>query len=111
MEKRTLGKSGLEVPALALGCMGYGNARAIPDRDDMIALIRKAVERGIGLIDTAESYGPFTNEEMVGEAVARIRDQVKIATKFGWDIDPHTGIHHGGVNSSRIISERRLMAV
>src|SRR5687768_4799565 len=99
MQKRKLGSSGLEVSALALGCMGYGNAREIPDRADMIALIRKAVERGVDLIDTAEAYGPFVNEEMVGEAIAPIRDQVKIATKFGWDIDPDTGVHHGGVNS------------
>jgi aryl-alcohol dehydrogenase-like predicted oxidoreductase len=80
MQKRKLGSSGLEVAALALGCMGYRNAREIPDRADMIALIRKAVERGVDLIDTAESYGPFVNEEMVGEAIAPIRDQVKIAT-------------------------------
>ena len=65
----------------------------------MIALIRKAVERGIDFFDTAESYGPLTNEEMVGEALMPLRDQVKIATKFGWDIDPDTGVHHGGVNS------------
>ena len=61
----------------------------------MIALIRKAVERGIDFFDTAESYGPFTNEEMVGEALMPLRDQVRIATKFGWDIDADTGVHHG----------------
>src|SRR4029450_270536 len=65
----------------------------------MIALLRKAVERGIDFFDTAEVYGPFTNEEMVGEALTPLRDQVKIATKFGWDVDPDTGVHHGGVNS------------
>jgi len=79
--------------------MGYGDARALRDRKEMIALIRKAVERGIDFFDTAESYGPFTNEEMVGEALMPLRDQVRIATKFGWDIDADTGVHHGGVNS------------
>jgi len=99
MQKRKLGNSGLEVSALSLGCMGYGEARALRDRKEMIALIRKAVERGIDFFDTAESYGPFTNEEMVGEALMPLRDQVRIATKFGWDIDADTGVHHGGVNS------------
>jgi aryl-alcohol dehydrogenase-like predicted oxidoreductase len=99
MQKRKLGNSGLEVSALSLGCMGYGIAREIPDRKEMIALIRTAVERGVDFFDTAEAYGPFTNEEMVGEALAPFREQVKIATKFGWDIDPDTGAHHGGVNS------------
>jgi aryl-alcohol dehydrogenase-like predicted oxidoreductase len=79
--------------------MGYGEARALKDRTEMIALIRKAVERGIDFFDTAESYGPLINEEMVGEALSPLRDQVLIATKFGWDIDPVTGVHHGGVNS------------
>ena len=99
MEKRKLGNSGLAVSALSLGCMGYGKARELQDRAEMIALIRKAVERGIDFFDTAESYGPLTNEEMVGEALMPLRDQVKIATKFGWDIDPDTGVHHGDVNS------------
>jgi aryl-alcohol dehydrogenase-like predicted oxidoreductase len=98
MQKRTLGQ-GLEVSALSLGAMGYGNARELPDRADMIALIRMAVERGMDFFDTAEVYGPFTNEEMVGEALEPLRDQVKIATKFGWDVDADTGVHHGGVNS------------
>ena len=97
--KRKLGNSGLEVSALSLGCMGYGKARELQDRAEMIALIRQAVERGIDFFDTAEAYGPFTNEEMVGEALKPVRDQVLIATKFGWDIDPDTGVHHGGVNS------------
>ena len=66
----------------------------------MIALIRKAVERGIDFFDTAKSYGPLTNEAMVGEALMPLRDQVKIAIKFGWDIIADTGVHHGGVNSS-----------
>jgi aryl-alcohol dehydrogenase-like predicted oxidoreductase len=99
MQKRKLGDGGLEVSALALGCMGYGKAREIPDRQEMVDLIRQAVERGIDFFDTAEVYGPFTNEEMVGQALAPLRDQVKIATKFGWDVNPDTGVHHGGVNS------------
>ena len=98
MIKRKLGQ-GLEVSALALGAMGYGKAREIPDRAQMIALIRTAVERGMDFFDTAEVYGPWTNEEMVGEALAPVRDKVKIATKFGWDIDQETGVHRGGVNS------------
>jgi len=99
MLKRKLGNSGLEVSALSFGCMGYGKARELQDRSEMIALIRQAVERGIDFFDTAESYGPLTNEEMVGEALKPVRDQVLIATKFGWDIDPDTGVHHGGTNS------------
>jgi len=88
MEKRTLGKSGLEVSALGLGCMsmsfGYGPAG---DKQEMIALIRSAVEQGVTFFDTAEIYGPFTNEELVGEALEPLRDQVVIATKFGFDCD------------------------
>ena len=99
MQKRQLGSGGLEVSALSLGCMGYGEARLLRDRTEMIALIREAVERGVDFFDTAESYGPLINEEMVGEALLPLRNQVKIATKFGWDIDPVTGVHHGGVNS------------
>ncbi|MQB40541.1 aldo/keto reductase [Rhizobium sp. ICMP 5592] len=98
MQKRTLGQ-GLEVSALSLGAMGYGKARELPDRDDMIKLLRTAVERGMDFFDTAEAYGPFTNEVMVGEALQPLRDQVKIATKFGWDIDPDTGVNSGAVNS------------
>jgi hypothetical protein len=98
MIKRTL-EQGLEVWALSLGAMGYGKTRDIPDRADMIALLRTAFERGMDFFDTAEVYGPWTNEEMVGEAFAPIRDRVKIATKFGWDIDQQTGEHRGGVNS------------
>jgi aryl-alcohol dehydrogenase-like predicted oxidoreductase len=96
MQKRKLGKSGLEVSALGLGCMGYGPAT---DRNDMIALIRAAFERGVTFFDTAEVYGPFRNEEIVGEALAPIRDKVVIATKFGWDVDLETGKHLGGLNS------------
>ena len=88
MQKRKLGRSGLEVSALGLGCMGmsfgYGPAA---DRQEMIALIRAAVERGVTFFDTAEVYGPFTNEELVGEALAPFREQVVIATKFGFNID------------------------
>ncbi len=98
MLKRTLGQ-GLEVSALSLGAMGYGKSREIEDRADMIILLRQAVDLGMDFFDTAEVYGPWTNEEMVGEAFAGIRDKVKIATKFGWDIDQRTGEHRGGVNS------------
>lgn len=98
MQKRKLGQ-GLEVSALSLGAMGYGKARELPDRAEMISLLRTAVERGMDFFDTAEVYGPFTNEEMVGEALEPLRTQVKIATKFGWDVDPVTGVNHGGVNS------------
>lgn len=98
MIKRKLGQ-GLEVSALSLGAMGYGKARNLPDRNEMIRLIRTAVERGMDFFDTAEVYGPWTNEEMVGDALAPVRDKVKIATKFGWDIDQETGEHRGGVNS------------
>lgn len=98
MIKRKLGQ-GLEVSALSLGSMGYGKARELPDRAEMISLIRTAVERGMDFFDTAEVYGPWTNEEMLGEALAPVRDQVKIATKFGWDIDQTTGQLRGDVNS------------
>ena len=98
MQKRKLGQ-GLEVSALSLGAMGYGKSREIEDRAEMIDLLRKAVELGMDFFDTAEVYGPWTNEEMVGEAFAGMRDKVKIATKFGWDIDQETGEHRGGVNS------------
>jgi len=91
MQKRKLGKSNLEVSALGLGCMGmsFGFGPAM-DKKEGIALIRAAVERGITFFDTAEVYGAYTNEELVGEALAPIRDQVVIATKFGFKIDPNT---------------------
>src|SRR6202051_3839612 len=96
MQKRKLGKSNLEVPALGLGCMGmsfgYGPAA---DKREMISLIRTAVEGGVTFFDTAEVYGPYTNEELVGEALAPFRDQVVIATKFGFKIDPKTGQQAG----------------
>src|SRR5213594_3286981 len=88
MQKRKLGKSNLEVSALGLGCMGmsfgYGPAA---EKNEMISVIRAAVELGVTFFDTAEVYGPFTNEELVGEALAPFRDQVVIATKFGFDVD------------------------
>ena len=92
MQKRKLGSSGLEVSALGLGCMGmsFGLGPAA-DRTEMIALLRSAVERGITFFDTAEAYGPFTNEELVGEALAPFRGKVLIATKFGFVPDP-TGV-------------------
>jgi aryl-alcohol dehydrogenase-like predicted oxidoreductase len=89
MRTRILGKGGLEASALGLGCMGMSaNAGPPGDPAEMAALIRTAVDRGITFFDTAESYGPFTNEVLVGEALASVRDQVVIATKFGWDLDP-----------------------
>jgi aryl-alcohol dehydrogenase-like predicted oxidoreductase len=92
MQKRKLGKSNLEVSDLGLGCMGlsFGLGPAV-DKKDGIALIRAAVERGVTFFDTAEVYGPFTNEELVGEALAPFREQVAIATKFGFKLDPATG--------------------
>ena len=99
MQKRTLGKN-LEVSAIGLGCMGlsvgYGPAL---DKQRAINLIRAAVERGVTFFDTAEAYGPFLNEKLVGDALAPFRGQVKIATKFGWDIDLETGERRGSLNS------------
>ena len=94
MQKRKLGSSDLEVSALGLGCMGmsYGYGPAA-DRQEMISLIGSAVERGVTFFDTAEAYGPFTNEELVGEALATFRGQVVIATKFGFDIDAFPGLN------------------
>ena len=96
MQKRKLGKSNLEVSALGLGCMGlsFGLGPAV-DKQQGIALIRAAVERGVTFFDTAEVYGPYTNEELVGEALAPFRDQVVIATKFAFKIDPTTGKQAG----------------
>lgn len=94
MNKRNLGKSGLTVSPLGLGCMGMSWAYgAAPDKAEMIALLRGAVERGVTFFDTAEVYGPFANEELVGEALEPLRDQVVIATKFGFDLtrDPASG--------------------
>ena len=96
MQKRKLGKSNLEVSAIGLGCMGlsFGYGPAV-DKKDGITLIRAAVERGVTFFDTAEVYGPFTNEELVGEALAPFRKQVAIATKFGFKLDPNTGKQAG----------------
>jgi aryl-alcohol dehydrogenase-like predicted oxidoreductase len=100
MQKRKLGKSGLEVSALGLGCMGmsfgYGPAA---DKQEMISLLRAAVERGITIFDTAEVYGPFTNEALVGEALSPFREQVVIATKFGFKLDPNGGPQWVGLDS------------
>ena len=104
MQKRTLGKSGLEASALGLGCMGMSFSYGPPkDKQEMIALIRTAVERGVTFFDTAEVYGPFTNEELVGEALAPLRDRVVIATKFGFDttVDPRAMKGGGPVLNSR----------
>jgi aryl-alcohol dehydrogenase-like predicted oxidoreductase len=100
MQKRKLGKSNLEVSALGLGCMGmsfsYGPAK---DKQEMIPVIRAAVERGVTFFDTAEVYGPYINEELVGEALAPFRGQVVIATKFGWKIDPKAERGLAGLDS------------
>src|SRR5207245_393915 len=96
MKQRKLGKSNLEVSAIGLGCMGmsfgYGPAA---DKKEMIALIRSAVDQGVTFFNTAEVYGPFTNEELVGEALAPFRAKVAIATKFGFKLDPNTGKQAG----------------
>jgi aryl-alcohol dehydrogenase-like predicted oxidoreductase len=100
MQTRKLGNSGLEVSALGLGCMGMSRAfEPLPDKQEMIALIRNAVENGVTFFDTAEVYGPFKNEELVGEALEPVRDQVVIATKFAHNFDYATGENLGGLNS------------
>ena len=100
MQTRALGNGGLEVSAIGYGCMGlesvYGPAT---DRHEGVRIIRAAFEHGVTHFDTAEAYGPFTNEVLVGDALAPVRDQVSIATKFGWDIDEKTGTRTGGLNS------------
>src|SRR6266702_138014 len=100
MQKRTLGNRNLEVSAIGLGCMGmsfsYGPAA---DKQEMISLLRSAVERGVTFFDTAEVYGPFTNEELVGEALSPFRGQVVIATKFGFQLDPNGGPQWIGLDS------------
>ncbi len=93
MQRRKLGKSNLEVSALGLGCMGMSDSYGPPaDKQEMISLLRSAVERGVTFFDTAEVYGPFTNEELVGEALSPLRDQVVIATKFGFKLDADGGL-------------------
>src|SRR5918911_2346064 len=92
MQKRTLGKSNLEVSAIGLGCMGMSFSYGSPaDKQEMISLLHAAVERGVTFFDTAEVYGPFTNEELVGEALSPFRGQVVVATKFGFNLDPNSG--------------------
>ncbi len=98
MKKRTLGKSNLEVSAIGYGAMGLSGTYGASDRQAGIALLRAAFDRGVTFFDTAEAYGPFTNEELVGEALAPIRDKVVIATKFGFDFDA-SGARTGGLNS------------
>src|SRR5712675_1069381 len=100
MKKRKLGNSELEVSAIGLGCMGMSFGYGPPaDKKEMISLIRTAVERGVTFFDTAEVYGPFANEELVGEALAPLRDQVVIATKFGFKPDPNGGPRWSGLDS------------
>ncbi|HME31144.1 MAG TPA: aldo/keto reductase [Terriglobales bacterium] len=100
MERRKLGKNGLEVSTLGYGCMGLSGMYGQPlPRAEGVKMIRAAFERGVTFFDTAEAYGPFANEELVGEALAAVRHQVVIATKFGWDIDQETGQRRGGLNS------------
>jgi aryl-alcohol dehydrogenase-like predicted oxidoreductase len=100
MDKRTLGSAGLEVSAIGLGCMSMtGGYSDRPDWQEMISLIRTAVDRGVTFFDTAEIYGPYVNEELVGEALAPHKGQVVIATKFGWDIDPVERRPRGRVTS------------
>jgi aryl-alcohol dehydrogenase-like predicted oxidoreductase len=100
MQKRKLGKPGLEVSAIGLGCMGMSWSYGPPkDKQEMFALIRAAVERGITFFDTAEVYGPLTNEELVGEALAPFRGQVVIATKFGWEPNPNDSNKWNALNS------------
>src|SRR5450432_1805599 len=97
MQKRKLGKSNLEVSAIGLGCMGMSFGYGPPkDKHEMISVIRSAVDLGVTFFDTAEVYGPFTNEELVGEALAPLRNDVVIATKFGFDLGPDGS---GGLNS------------
>src|SRR5437763_3743272 len=100
MQKRTLGKSNLAVSAIGLGCMGMSFSYGPPrDKQEMTALLRAAVDRGVTFFDTAEVYGPFTNEELVGEALVPLRKQVEIATKFGFDLHPDGRPGWVGVNS------------
>ena len=113
MKKIKLGSSNLEVAAIGLGCMGMSANYGPPaDKQEMIDLIRSAVDLGVTLFDTAEVYGPFTNEELVGEALAPVRNQVVIATKFGFDVAPVSGERRGGLNSRpehiKVVAEASL---
>jgi len=106
MKTRELGRSGLTVSALGLGCMGMSaNYGAPEDKNAMIRLMRDAVDRGVTFFDTAEVYGPFTNEELVGEGLATVRDKVVIATKFGFDIDPKTHARNGFTSNPKHIRQ------
>ena len=117
MQRRKLGKSNLEVSAIGLGCMGMSFSYGPPkDKKEMVSLIRTAVERGVTFFDTAEVYGPYTNEELVGEALAPLRAKVVIATKFGWKIDPkarpshpppagHDDAHAGTYDAAAILKD------
>lgn len=105
MKKRQLGTSGLEVSALGLGCMGMSWAYGPSDRAQCLKLLRDAVDLGVTFFDTAEVYGPFTNEELVGEALKPVRDQVVIATKFGFDIDPAQPFQRGTNSRPKHIRE------
>jgi aryl-alcohol dehydrogenase-like predicted oxidoreductase len=100
MQKRKLGNSGLEVSAIGFGCMGMSHSYGPPkDKQEMISLLHAAVERGVTFFDTAEVYGPLLNEELVGEALAPFRDDVVIATKFGWQANPNDGGKWSALNS------------
>lgn len=100
MRKRKIGRSGLEVSALGLGCMGMSANQGPPrNSEEMIRLIRIAVDRGVTFFDTAEAYGPFANEELVGKALAPVRDKVVIATKFGWELSADPSLQSRGLNS------------
>src|SRR5436853_7263589 len=103
MQTRTLGKSGLEVSALGLGCMGMSFSYGPPkDKQEMTAVLRAAVGRGVTFFDTAEVYGPFLNEELVGEALAPFRGQVVIATQFGFDLSPDS--HTRGMKGAPVLN-------
>src|SRR3954451_1407470 len=105
MKKRKVGNSGLEVSAIGLGCMGMSFGYGPPaDKQEMISLLRSAVERGVTFFDTAEVYGPFTNEELVGEGLSPFREQVVIATKFGHNLEPQ--FDPRGVQSSPGLDSR-----
>ena len=107
MEKRKLGNSGLEVSAIGLGCMGMSHGYTpLPDRNEMIKLIRTAYEKGEAFFDTAEVYGPFTNEELVGEAVEPFRKDVVVATKFGWDVaNGHPGLNSRPEHIRKVVEQ------
>ncbi len=109
MKKRILGKSGLEISAIGFGCMGLNFSLGVPgDRNEMIALVRSAVEKGVTFFDTAEVYGPFTNEELVGEALEPFKGKVVIATKFGFNTSPGNDPRVGSSLNSRPENIRKV---